>query len=169
MLEASIARFFGARARNPIRPVTAPTPPLRRNFQHPASGKQRFNDGRLLSRREGGRQIAGGLPATNNTVRLDWEILRHHDVYMRTTLTLDPDVEKLIREEVHRQRRSFKEVVNDALRRGLTNPGNASAREKFRVRPHHTTLRPGIDPGALNRLAGELEDEAIVEKLRDRR
>jgi hypothetical protein len=33
---------------------------------------------------------------------------------MRTTLTLDPDVVQLLEEEKHRQRRPFKEIVNDA-------------------------------------------------------
>ena len=33
---------------------------------------------------------------------------------MRTTLTLDPDVERLLNEEMHRVRRPYKQVVNDA-------------------------------------------------------
>lgn len=41
----------------------------------------------------------------------------------RTTLTLDPDVVRLIEEEVHRLRKPFKHVVNDALRRGLASGG----------------------------------------------
>lgn len=85
---------------------------------------------------------------------------------MRTTLTLEPDVEKMLREEAHRQRRSFKDVVNDALRRGLAMAGRGEPRGRFRVRPHRTTLRPGIDPGAMNRLVDDLEVEAVVERLR---
>lgn len=90
----------------------------------------------------------------------------HHDVYMRTTLTLDPDVAQLLEEEAHRQRKPFKQVVNEAIRRGLAPAPNTRRRSRFRVRPHRTTLRPGIDAGSLNRLTDELEDEAIVEKLR---
>jgi hypothetical protein len=44
---------------------------------------------------------------------------------MRTTLTLDPDVARMVQEEVHRVRKPFKDVVNDALRRGLTSSGLA--------------------------------------------
>ncbi|HUP24749.1 MAG TPA: antitoxin [Thermoanaerobaculia bacterium] len=88
---------------------------------------------------------------------------------MRTTLTLDPDVARLLDEEVHRQRKPFKQVVNEAIRRGLSPVPSASQRGRFRVRPHRTTLRPGIDPGSLNRLVDELEDEAVVEKLRSGR
>lgn len=88
---------------------------------------------------------------------------------MRTTLTLDPDVERLLREEVHRRRRPFKEVVNDAIRRGLS-PGRAAEPARpYRVRPHRTALGPGIDAGGFNRLVDELEDEAIAARLVRRR
>jgi hypothetical protein len=76
---------------------------------------------------------------------------------MRTTLTLDPDVVQLLKEEEHRQRKSFKEVVNDAIRRGLAPQARAQARRPYRVRPHGTSLRPEIDTVGFNRLADELE------------
>jgi len=41
---------------------------------------------------------------------------------MRTTVTLDADVAAQIEAERRRSRRSFKDVVNDALRRGLAQP-----------------------------------------------
>ena len=85
---------------------------------------------------------------------------------MRTTLTLDPDVARMLEEEAHRQRKPFKQVVNEAIRRGLAPRGGSRPAAPYRVRPHKTTLRPGIDAGALNRLADEIEDEAVVDKLR---
>jgi hypothetical protein len=85
---------------------------------------------------------------------------------MRTTLTLDPDVARLLKEEAHRQRKTFKEIVNEAIRRGLATPTAPKNTRPFRVRPHKTTLRSGIDPGTLNRLVDEFEDEAVVEKFR---
>jgi hypothetical protein len=39
---------------------------------------------------------------------------------MRTTVTLDPDVERLIRDAMREQDISFKKVLNDAARRGLS-------------------------------------------------
>jgi hypothetical protein len=36
---------------------------------------------------------------------------------MRTTITLDPDTEALVRREMARSRMSFKRAVNDAIRR----------------------------------------------------
>ena len=79
---------------------------------------------------------------------------------MRTTLTLDADVARMLEEEAHRQRKSFKEVVNEALRRGLSRRSGKAPR--FRVTPHAAKLRPGIDRASFNRLADELEDAAVL-------
>lgn len=81
---------------------------------------------------------------------------------MRTTLTLDSDVARMVNEEVHRVRRPFKEVVNDALRRGLSSPQAQRRQKRYRVRPHVARLLPGIDRARLNALADEQEDAAIV-------
>ena len=40
---------------------------------------------------------------------------------MRTTVTLDPDVESLLRREVRRRGEPFKQVLNNAIRSGLRN------------------------------------------------
>jgi hypothetical protein len=85
---------------------------------------------------------------------------------MRTTLTLDPDVVRMLEEEVHRARRPLKQVVNEALRRGLTRPGASGPRKRYRVQPHVARLRPGLDGGRLNALTDELEDAAIVGRAR---
>ena len=82
---------------------------------------------------------------------------------MRTTITLEPDVARLIEEEVHRTRRPFKQVVNQALRRGL-GPSYRRKAKRVEVALHHAVLAPGIDPVALNRLADELEQESTLAK-----
>lgn len=79
---------------------------------------------------------------------------------MRTTITLDDDVARLISDAQHRERKTFKQVVNEAVRRGLSAPGPAAT--AYSVRVHHSGVRPGIDVTALNRLADELEDDALV-------
>jgi hypothetical protein len=79
---------------------------------------------------------------------------------MRTTLTLDPDVARLVEDAVHRARRPMKQVINDALRRGLAQP--PSRREPYHLPVHEATLQPGFDLAGFNRLADELEDEAIL-------
>lgn len=90
-----------------------------------------------------------------------------YDVRVRTTLTLDPDVARLIADAVHRERRPTKQVVNDALRRGLRQP--AAHRAPFRVDVHDARLRPGFDPTGLNRLADELEDDTAMRSVPRRR
>ena len=83
---------------------------------------------------------------------------------MRTTVTLDKDVERLLRNAMHRSRKSFKETLNDALRAGLTGKGKQPQREPFVVKARPMGLRPGIDPTSLNKLVDELEVDAFLEK-----
>ncbi|MDE0241989.1 MAG: antitoxin [bacterium] len=88
---------------------------------------------------------------------------------MRTTLTLDPDVARLLTEEAHRQRKPFKQIVNEAIRKGLAPSTGETRQGLFRVRRHRTSLRSGIDVASFNKLADELEDDAVIEKLRAER
>jgi hypothetical protein len=89
---------------------------------------------------------------------------------MRTTLTLDPDVARMIEDAVHRLRQPFKQVVNDALRRGLTPAGRRrSPSPPYRVRPHAARLLSGFDRGKLNSLVDEMEDRALVARIHRRR
>ena len=77
---------------------------------------------------------------------------------MRTTVTLEPDVAAKLKELAHRRRASFKETLNDVLRKGLTSQaGTAEPSERYVVEPHAGGFRPGIDPGKLNQLVDELE------------
>jgi hypothetical protein len=77
---------------------------------------------------------------------------------MRTTVTLEPDVAAKLKELAHRRRTSFKETINDVLRRGLSSPAAAGkSRQRFVVKPHAGGFRPGIDPDKLNQLLDELE------------
>ena len=82
---------------------------------------------------------------------------------MRTTVTLDADVEQLLREAVRKSGKSFKVVLNRAVREGLAKPGEARAAKPFRVKARRMGLRAGIDPGAVNRLLDEVE----VDSFRD--
>jgi hypothetical protein len=88
--------------------------------------------------------------------------MKHHDVSMRTTLTLEPDVAKLLEQEAARTRKPFKHVVNEALRRGLTRGQRRTS--KVEIIPHRARLLPGFDAGSLNALADELEDVEVLRK-----
>ena len=85
---------------------------------------------------------------------------------MRTTLTLDDDVAAKLRELAQRSGRSFKDIVNDALRRGLST--GAKPLEKspaFKVRLRACGFRAGIDIGKLNQLVDDLELEKFGDRL----
>lgn len=84
---------------------------------------------------------------------------------MRTTLTLDPDVVRLVKDAMHQQRHSMKRVVNEALRRELAPP--QAGGEPFRVTPHTSAIRPGTDLGGFNRIADEMEDDAVLRRVSD--
>jgi hypothetical protein len=77
---------------------------------------------------------------------------------MRTTVTLDPDVAAKLKELAHRRRASFKETLNDVIRKGLTSQaGTGEPSERYVVEPHAGGFRPGLDPDKLNQLVDELE------------
>lgn len=88
---------------------------------------------------------------------------------MRTTLTLDDDVARELREAARSSGRSFKEVVNAALRRGLAS-GDMPARRpgRFTVEPRSCGFRAGVDVYKLNRLSDEIETEDLERKLSSR-
>jgi hypothetical protein len=83
---------------------------------------------------------------------------------MRTTVTLDNDVVKLLRDARHKQHRSFKAVLNDGLRSGLGEKPIAK-RKKFTFPTYSMGARPGVDITKANVLAAELEDEEILHKM----
>ena len=94
---------------------------------------------------------------------------RHHDAFMRTTLSLDDDVAAKLRDLAHRRKRPFKEVVNEVLRRGLAAQAPRSAALRpFRVEIFRCAFRPGIDPLKLNQLSDELEARRVGETSRSR-
>jgi hypothetical protein len=80
---------------------------------------------------------------------------------MRTTLTLTPESEALIKREMAARKMSFKDVVNEAIARGLGSP-----RKRVKVDlPVHNMGKPRISLDKASQLAGELEDEEILRKM----
>ncbi len=76
---------------------------------------------------------------------------------MRTTLTLDDDVQAKLEREARREGKSFKEVVNYYLRLGLTARQAYEPRNKFTVRARPMGLREGLSAASVARLIEELE------------
>lgn len=83
---------------------------------------------------------------------------------MRTTLTLDDDLGEALNRSARLTGQSFKEVVNAAIRRGLSagDPPADTGREPFLVQPQACGLMDGIDPLRLNQLVDQLEVERFL-------
>lgn len=79
---------------------------------------------------------------------------------MRTTLALDDDLAEKLQAMAHKQRTTFRKVVNETLRRGLSTQMQRVARTKlFRTDTFESPFRSGVDPVRLNQLVDELEVE----------
>jgi len=86
---------------------------------------------------------------------------------MRTTVTLDEDVLRELRKIMRAEDKSFKQALNDTLRRGLKpGPAPGGKKRRFRVKPHNSPFRTGIDPAKLNQLADELDADAFLDRKR---
>lgn len=83
---------------------------------------------------------------------------------MRTTLTLEPDVARMLKDAAHRSRLSFKAVLNAAVRAGLAGGNAAVTGPGFILKAAPLGLRTGVDPHRLNSLPDELEAEEFLRK-----
>jgi Ribbon-helix-helix protein, copG family len=83
---------------------------------------------------------------------------------MRTTVTIDADLDAKLRALARERGVSFKEALNGVLRLGLS-AGQRGSPRPYRVASKRMGLRPGIDLDRALRLAAELEDEETVRKL----
>jgi hypothetical protein len=75
---------------------------------------------------------------------------------MRTTVTLDPDVQALLKRAMRERGLTFKDAVNQAVRAGLTKP--AEDVPPFKQRTMHLG-RPLVDLTKALALADELYDQ----------
>lgn len=90
---------------------------------------------------------------------LDSKMNEYRVIDVRTTVTSESDVERLIREKMHRSRKSFKKTLNDAVRKGLLPETNQSQSTRFVVKARSMGVAPGIDPATLSDLDTDLEVE----------
>jgi hypothetical protein len=78
---------------------------------------------------------------------------------MRTTVTLDPDVEARLREVARERGVSFKEALNSAVRAGLM---AARGAREYRTPSRSLGLRAGVNLDKALQVASDLEDAEIV-------
>ena len=80
---------------------------------------------------------------------------------MRTTVTLDPDTEQVVRRRMREQKISFKQALNDAIRDGATGRRPTEFRTKTAAMG-----APTVNLDRALQIAAELEDDALVARLR---
>lgn len=80
---------------------------------------------------------------------------------MRTTVTLDADVEELLRRAMRERGVSFKQAINEAIRAGMA-PRRAGAPTTF---ASYDMGEPVVDITKALRLAGELEGQDLASRM----
>lgn len=84
---------------------------------------------------------------------------------MRTTLTLDDELATALKKRAFETGKSFKEVVNDALRAGLESEQALPRPKPYSLAPISLGAPlPGVDLNKALALAGELEDDELARK-----
>lgn len=77
---------------------------------------------------------------------------------MRTTLTLDEDVAAKLKAESRRSDRTFREVVNETLRRGLERRQPSGAKRPFKIVARDLGgLQPGLSLDNIGELLEKIE------------
>jgi hypothetical protein len=84
---------------------------------------------------------------------------------MRTTVTLDPDVESMLRKEVRRRGEPFKQVLYNAIRAGLR---DVSRRGETFEPLTFDMGEPRVSLTKAAALAAELEDDELIARYRRR-
>jgi hypothetical protein len=86
---------------------------------------------------------------------------------VRTTLTLDPDLEARLRRLAAERGASFKSTVNATLRAGLE--AELGTRRPYREVTRSLGTRPGVDLTKALALASAIEDDETLRELDARR
>jgi len=76
---------------------------------------------------------------------------------VRTTLTLDDDVARLVQDEAKRSGDSFKGTVNHLLRLGITATRKPEKKKRFVVTPRAMGLKPGFSYDSISELLEKIE------------
>ena len=80
-------------------------------------------------------------------------------ISMRTTLTLDEDLAKQLKDLAWQEGRSFNQVTNEVIRRGLSaGESQVEGVAPYRVEARVCGLKPNVDPNKLNQICDHLEN-----------
>lgn len=79
---------------------------------------------------------------------------------MRTTVTLDPDTEALIRRRMRERGLSFKEAINEAIREGASDGGEPFGTETVSMGESTVNLDRALQ------IVADLEDDELIRRMR---
>jgi hypothetical protein len=96
-------------------------------------------------------------------------MFKHHDVFMRTTLTVEDSLAARLRAVAKKRNVPFKRIVNEALRRGLEASEEKSKTKPFRVRSFSMGVKAGIDYDKINQLLDDNEAKHLLSKMKRKR
>jgi hypothetical protein len=83
---------------------------------------------------------------------------KHHDAFVRTTITISDGLLSELRERARQRRRPFREVLEETIQRGLSAPP-PPARQRVRLQTYHLGIKPAYQGLSLNQLYDQLEAE----------
>jgi hypothetical protein len=86
---------------------------------------------------------------------------------MRTTIEIDTDLIRELKEQGHREGKSLRKMLNAALRRGLCSSTASPAPRRYEcpVVPMGNPLGANLDLDKALALSGVMEDAEIIRKL----
>jgi hypothetical protein len=87
---------------------------------------------------------------------------------MRTTLTLEDSLISKLKAAARKRNLSFKQMVNETLRKGLEAANVSPKAKPFRVRPMSMGVMPGIDYDKINQFLDAEEVEHFLAKMNRR-
>jgi predicted transcriptional regulator len=83
---------------------------------------------------------------------------------MRTTVRIDDDLLRTLKERANREQASLTAVVNRVIRQGLASGSSKPARKRFRQRTYDMGV-PLVDLTKALSLAAAMEDEERIAKM----
>ena len=87
---------------------------------------------------------------------------------VRTTVTLDADTDALVKQLMRERGVTFKQAVNEAIRRGLARAGDPGG-EPFRTPTFEMGWSEGLSLDRALSIAGQLEDEELARRIAARK
>lgn len=84
---------------------------------------------------------------------------------MRTTITIDDDLMRKLKERAQKTGRSFKDITNSVIRKGLNSSTQTPQKGKYHCAEYSLGEPSYYDLDKALEIAEALEDEEIVRKL----